>query len=109
MKEKNNLEKMDAQVKKGQLQILDFWVIKCTPCELLEYFMDELQVKHGDSFQLKKINARENEELRIKYRVMNVPSLIFLKDGEVVFRHVGFDGFAQTKQAIEKEIIKQLT
>jgi thiol-disulfide isomerase/thioredoxin len=71
--------------------------------------MDELQVKHGDAFQLKKINARENEELRIKHRVMNVPSLIFLKDGEVVFRHVGFDGFNQTKHKIEEEIIKQLT
>jgi thioredoxin 1 len=109
MKEKNALEKMEVQLKRGQLQILDFWAIKCTPCELLGYFIDELHEKHGDAFQLNKINAHENEDLRIKYRVMNVPTLIFLKDGDVVFRHVGFDGVNQTKQEIEREIIKHLS
>ena len=109
MKEKNALEKMEDQLNSAQLQILDFWAIKCAPCELLGYFLDELHEKHGDAFQLNKINARENEDLRFKYRVMNVPTLIFLKEGEVVFRHVGFDGFPQTKQAIEKEIIKHLS
>jgi len=103
MTTKNNLEKRVETKRKNQLQILDFWVTKCLACEKLGLFLDQLQEKYGDAFELTKINALEDEEERLKFRVMNVPTLIFLKDGDPVFRRVGFDNDA--KQVIENEIM----
>lgn len=108
MTTKNNLEKRVETKTKNQLQILDFWAPKCTACENLGLFLDQLQEKYGDAFELTKINAREYEEERLKFRVMHVPTLIFLKDGDLVFRRVGFDNMPNNKQVIENEIMNHL-
>lgn len=107
MIKKNNLVKVEELQQENTLpQILDFWVDGCGPCNLLSPFLDELSKKYEHQIQIIKLNAQEAKDLQMQYRILAVPTLIFLKDDEFVSRHVGFDGKNHTKEKIENEIKK---
>ena len=89
-------------------QILDFWVEGCGPCILLSTFLDEISKKYEHQVQIVKLNAVEATELQMRYHILSVPTLIFLKNDEFVSKYVGFDGKNHTKEKIENEIKKLL-
>jgi thioredoxin 1 len=87
------------------IEMLDFYLpIGCPACRTLEKFFDELTFKYGNLDRVQKIDVLENKELCDKYRIMNAPTMIFLRDGEVIERIVGFDNTLKTKSQIEKLI-----
>jgi thioredoxin 1 len=109
MIEKNMLVKSEELQEVNPLpKILDFWVEGCGPCILLGAFLDEISKKYERQIQIVKLNAVEATELQMRYHILSVPTLIFLKDDALVFRHVGFDGKNHTKEKIEDEIKKLL-
>lgn len=76
--------------------ILDFWAGWCGPCKMLSPVIDEIAVEAGDRIKVGKINVDEETELASKFRVMSIPTIIAIKDGEVVDKKVG----VQPKDAI---------
>ena len=85
------------------IEMLDFYLpIGCPACRTLEKFFDELTFKYGNLDRVQKIDVLENKELCDKYRILNAPTMIFLRDGEVIERIVGFDNKPTTRMQIEK-------
>lgn len=75
--------------------LLDFWATWCGPCRMIapavEAISDELStVKVG------KVNVDEQPELADQFGVMSIPTLIVMKNGQVVDKAVG----ARPKQVI---------
>jgi thioredoxin 1 len=84
----------------GKLVVVDMWAEWCGPCKMMEPVLEEIINEKGDSVQLVKINIDENQETPVKYGVMNIPTLLFFKEGKEVGRVIG----AVPKKQLEKKI-----
>ena len=80
--------------------IIDLWAEWCMPCKMLEPVLDEFANEYKEKIDVVKINVDESPELATELSVMNIPTLIFFKDGEEITRMVGIN----TKENIEKKI-----
>ncbi|MBQ0029308.1 MAG: thioredoxin [Paludibacteraceae bacterium] len=77
-------------VAKGDLLVLDFWATWCGPCMALAPTMEQIEKDYaGKPVVVGKVNVDENEDLTDKFSIRNVPTILFIKNGEVVDKCVG--------------------
>ncbi len=81
--------------------LVDFWAEWCGPCKILSPRVDEA-AGDMDDVTVAKVNVDEQEELAARYKVMQIPTLLLFKNGEVASKSVG----AITKDQI-KEFARQ--
>ncbi len=84
--------------------VIDFWAEWCGPCRMIAPIVDELAAEYEGRVVIGKCDVEENDELTMKYGVRNIPTIIFLKGGEVVDKQVG----AASKDALVAKIEKLL-
>lgn len=75
--------------------LIDFWAPWCGPCQMVLPIIKELAEEVTDA-KICKINVDEQPELAKKFRVLSIPTLIVVKNGEVAKREVG----AKSKEEI---------
>ena len=68
--------------------LLDFWASWCMPCRMLAPILDEIDAE-TDEFKICKINVVEEGDLAVQFRVMSIPTLVVMKNGEEVNRSLG--------------------
>ena len=68
--------------------LLDFWASWCGPCRMVSPIVDEIAEERED-IKVGKINVDEESELAARFRVMSIPTLVVMKDGEIVNQSVG--------------------
>lgn len=68
--------------------LLDFWATWCMPCRMLSPILDEI-AEETDEFKICKINVDEEGDLAMQYKVMSIPTLVVMKNGEEVERSLG--------------------
>lgn len=88
-----------TQAKEG-VALVDFWAPWCGPCRMLSPIIEELANDFDGKAKICKVNTDDEGDLAAEYGVRSIPTLIFLKDGEVVDQLIG----AQSKQAIADKI-----
>lgn len=92
----------DSEVLKGtQLTMVDFWAEWCGPCKALGPTIDALADQYAGQVKVFKLNVDENPDAAQKFRVRGIPTVIFLKNGELVDQLVGNqpkDSFVSTIQ-----------
>lgn len=76
--------------------ILDFWAGWCGPCQMLTPIIDEIANESGNQIKVGKVNIDEENELARQFNVMSIPTILAIKDGEVIDKKVG----VQAKEAI---------
>lgn len=82
-------ENFEAEVLKSDKPVLvDFWAEWCGPCQMLLPVVEELAGEVANA-KICKINVDEQPELAAQYRVMTIPTLLVIKDGNVVSTSVG--------------------
>lgn len=86
--------KEDIQSLKG-IHLIDFYADWCGPCKMLGQVLETLE-----DIDIIKINVDEEEELAKKYKIMSIPNMLVVKDGEIVKQMIGF----RSKDEIIKEI-----
>lgn len=84
--------------------VIDFWAEWCGPCRMIAPIVDELAAAYEGRVVIGKCDVEENDELTMKYGVRNIPTIIFLKGGEVVDKQVG----AASKDALVAKLEKLL-
>ncbi|WP_400242702.1 thioredoxin [Niallia sp. JL1B1071] len=84
--------------------LVDFWAPWCGPCKMIAPVLEELDGEIGDSVKIVKVDVDENQGSASKFGVMSIPTLLVLKDGEVVDKVVGF----QPKEALSELLTKHV-
>lgn len=84
------------------LVLVDFWAPWCGPCKMIAPVLEELDNDLGDKVKIVKLNVDDNQETAGKFGIMSIPTLLLMKDGNVVDQVVGF----QPKEALEEMINK---
>ena len=79
----------DGLLESEKLVIVDFWATWCGPCRMLSPLLDEVEEEMADKIVVVKVNIDDAEEIAMRYRVMSIPTLYFIKNGQVVDRSVG--------------------
>ena len=72
-----------------KLVVLDFYATWCGPCRAIGPVVDELAEQYSESVVIGKVNVDEESALSRKYKVMSIPTIILLKNGEIVDKVVG--------------------
>ena len=73
----------------GKLVIVDFWAVWCGPCRMLSPLLDEVEEEMADKVTVVKVNVDDADEIAMQYRIMNIPTLLFFKNGQPVDKTVG--------------------
>ena len=68
--------------------LLDFFASWCGPCRMVGPILDEIAEERED-IKVCKVNIDEQPELAHRYRIMTIPTLMVLKDGQIVEQSVG--------------------
>lgn len=107
MAENGNIIKIDDDefddfIEDHENVIVDFWASWCAPCKMLDPVIEELSEKYEDDVQFGKVNTEQNQQIPSRFGVQAIPTLIFLKNGEVVDQLRG----AVPKSEIEEKISK---
>lgn len=69
--------------------VLDFWATWCGPCKRVGPLVDELAAEYADKAIIGKCDIEEDEELPTRFGVRNIPTILFIKGGQVVDKQVG--------------------
>lgn len=75
-------------VKSDKIVLIDFWAAWCGPCKMLSPIIDEIAEENSD-IKVCKINTDEEQELAIKFKVMSIPTVLIMKNGEIINKSVG--------------------
>tara|TARA_R110000765_G_scaffold401258_1_gene496587 strand:+ start:245 stop:634 length:390 start_codon:yes stop_codon:yes gene_type:complete len=82
-------ENFETTLKDNRLAIVDFWAQWCGPCRMLNPIMDKLEETYKGKVVIGKVNADEELDLSTRFSVRSIPTVLIVKDGEVVERFAG--------------------
>lgn len=94
-----DMQNFDSVTNSG-LAVVDFWAPWCGPCRMLAPVIDELANDYEGKVAICKVNTDEQDELSARYGIRSIPTILFMKDGQVVDQMVG----ATSKQALKDKI-----
>lgn len=82
------------------LSIIDFWAEWCGPCRLIGPIVEQIGEEYEGRVKVGKLDVDANPEVSMKYGIRSIPTILFLKNGEIVDKHVG----TTTKAKLEEKI-----
>lgn len=83
----HNFEELVVQ--SGKPAMLDFWAVWCGPCRMIAPFVEEMHGEYEGKAVIGKVDVDSSPEIANRFRVMNIPTVLFFKNGKVVDKQVG--------------------
>ena len=97
-----NFDSWDKEDLKSQrLVMVDFWATWCAPCRIVAPTVEELAKEYEGKAKFVKVNTDENSELATQYKIRGIPTLMFIRDGQVVDQIVGAVAKGQLKAKLD--------
>lgn len=88
-------------LKSDKLVLIDFFATWCGPCKMLSPVIEQIAEEHTE-IEVVKVDVDKVPELAVSYNVVSIPTLVFLKDGNLVKQSVGFSSKAEIEKMIEE-------
>lgn len=74
---------------KDRLVVLDFWAEWCGPCRMLAPVLEEIGTEYPE-VAFGKVNVDEEAGLAQMFKIVSIPTLVFMKNGEIIKKSVGY-------------------
>ncbi|MFD1552781.1 thioredoxin [Putridiphycobacter roseus] len=87
--------------KSDKVVMVDFWAAWCGPCRMVGPIVEELSKEYEGKAVIGKVDVDAHGAISMEYGVRNIPTIIFLKNGEVVDKSVGAVPKAQLVEKLE--------
>lgn len=85
--------------------MIDFWAEWCGPCKTIAPVVDELSSDYEGKAVIAKVDVDNNPQIAAKFGIRNIPTILFLKNGEVVDKSVG----AVSKDVLQQKLDQQVS
>ena len=72
-----------------KVSMVDFWAEWCGPCKMIGPIIDELAKEYEGKATIGKVNVDNERDIANQYSVSGIPTILYIKNGQVVDRHVG--------------------
>jgi thioredoxin 1 len=63
--------------------LIDFFASWCGPCQMLAPVLDEIAMEQGENLKVAKVDVDTSPRLIVRFGIVNIPTLLFFKDGEL--------------------------
>ena len=99
----------DAAFEKAVLKstvpvVVDFWAPWCGPCRMVAPVLEKIAGEYENKILVAKVNTDENQQYAMQYGVQGIPTLLFIANGKIIHRQVGFGGEAALRNVINEFI-----
>ncbi len=84
--------------------VVDLWAPWCGPCRAQTPIIDEIAKEYEGKVKVGKLNIDDNQQTAIKYSVNSIPTILFIKNGEIHEKHIGLLAKEPLKTKIDKLI-----
>ena len=84
--------------------LVDFWAEWCGPCRMLGPVIDEIADDYKGKIYVGKVNVDEEPDLAASFKIMTIPTVYLIKNGEIVARLNGAVPYEQVEEFIESNI-----
>ena len=91
-------------IKSDKLVMVDFWAEWCGPCRMVGPHVNELAKEYDGKAVIGKVNVDLHGEIAAQFGVRNIPTIVFLKNGELVDKVVGAVPKDQLAKKLEANI-----
>src|SRR3990172_1930385 len=79
----------ETVIKSGKPALIDFWAVWCGPCRMVGPIVEEIAKEYDGKAIIGKVDVDNNPQIAQKYGIRNIPTILFIKGGEVVDKQVG--------------------
>jgi thioredoxin 1 len=84
--------------------LVDFWAEWCPPCRMLAPTFEKLAANYGDQIIFAKVNVDELPEVAGQYGIRSIPTLLLLRDGEVLEELVGARPYQDLARVLDRHL-----
>lgn len=93
----------ESEVVKSEIPVVvDFWAEWCGPCKMLTPVLDELAQEYDGRVKIGSLNVDENPTYASRFGITSIPTLLFVKNGEVAEQQVGLAAKGALKEKIDR-------
>lgn len=100
MEIKLTVENFESVTNTDKPVLIDFWATWCGPCRMIAPIIDQLSTELAGKIKVGKVDVDANNGLAATYGVRTIPTLLVIKDGEIMDTMVG----ASSKDAIMQRL-----
>jgi thioredoxin 1 len=84
--------------------LVDFWAEWCPPCRMLAPTFERLAANYGHEISFAKVNVDELPEVASRYGIRSIPTLLLLREGEVVEELVGARPYQDLARILDRHL-----
>ena len=95
-----NSQNFETLIADSKPVVVDFGATWCGPCQMVAPIIEELAHEYDGRVVIGKCDVDQDSDLPGRFNVRNIPTILFIKNGEVVSKIVG----AQSKDVLKKAI-----